>query len=251
MLISPAKMLDFVTETHVEIASEPLFPNQANRLVDELRNYSIDDLMKLMKTSQKLAESNRERFYAWNNNAKKSDSKQALLAFVGEVFRGIQAEKMNDDDYRFAQNHLRILSGLYGVLRPMDMIQPYRLEMGARLKVDDFQSIYQFWGNRIRKQIEADNLDDNTIINLASNVYFRAVQSKQMNALIITPVFKDLNKGQLKVITMYAKKARGHMVNFIVKNRIKNPEQIKTFNVNGYEYLDDMSDDKKWVFVRG
>jgi cytoplasmic iron level regulating protein YaaA (DUF328/UPF0246 family) len=251
ILISPAKLLDFATKAHTEIASQPVFIEQANQLADEMRNYSVEDLMKLMNISHQLAELNQARFFAWKDHPESSDTKQALLAFTGEVFRGIKAAEMNDKDFEFAQKHLRILSGIYGVLRPMDLIQPYRLEMGTKLKLGDANSLYDFWGDRIRKQIEADNPKDKPIINLASNEYFKSAKAKQMKADIITPVFKDLNKGKLKVITIYAKNARGQMLNYIIKNRITEPEQLKAFDTNGYEYYDAMSDDKTWVFVRG
>jgi len=251
MLISPAKLLDFATEAHTQLASQPIFVKQANQLVNALRNYSVDDLMKLMNISRELAELNQSRFIAWKDQPEASDTKQALLAFTGEVYRGIKASEFDDTDFKFAQKHLRILSGLYGVLRPLDMIQPYRLEMGTKLSFNDVKTLYAFWGDRIRKQIQADNPQSKPIINLASNEYFKSVQAKQMKANIITPVFKDLNKGKLKVVTIYAKNARGQMVNYIIKNRITDPEQIKAFDLNGYEYHDAMSDDKNWVFVRG
>ncbi len=250
MIISPAKSLDFESKSPITKVSQPVFETEANRIASELRNYSESELAKLMKISTNLSTLNRERFLRWTEKPAKKDIKQAILAFTGEVFRGLQANTFTENDFDFAQNHLRILSGMYGVLSPLDGIQPYRLEMGTKLKMDDSKHLYDFWGDKIRKQLEKDNGADKTIINLASNEYFKSIQAKHIDAKIITPVFKDLNKGELKVVTVYAKNARGQMVNFILKNRIEKPEDIKAFDVNGYEYADRLSDDNTWTFVR-
>jgi uncharacterized protein len=249
-LISPAKTLDFETQSPIDKISKPFFTDKANKLSKVLSNFSIKELTDLMNISHELAELNYSRFKMWNNKPTHKDLKQALLAFTGEVFRGIDAYSLNKEDFEFAQNHVRILSGLYGVLRPLDGIQAYRLEMGTKLKHEKFKNLYGFWGNEITQQINDEHKEGDYIINLASNEYFKALKPKMLKCKIITPVFKDFNKGELKVVTVYAKNARGKMIRFIIKNRITAPEQLKLFDINGYAFDDKLSDNSTWVFVR-
>lgn len=250
MLISPAKTLDFDTDSPTAKYSIPEFKKKAEVLVNVLRNYSDNDLKSLMGISSTLATLNYQRFMEWGNKTSERNEKQALTTFIGEVYRGISAADFNESDFDFAQEHLRILSGLYGVLRPLDLIQPYRLEMGTKLKTGDFSNLYQFWGDTINEKINSLAGEGEVVLNLASNEYFKAAKVKQLKARVITPVFKDFNKGELKVVAVYAKKSRGSMVRYIVKNRISNPEQLKLFDVNGYEYIDNLSDENTWVFAR-
>jgi cytoplasmic iron level regulating protein YaaA (DUF328/UPF0246 family) len=251
MLISPAKSLDFDTPFSSDKLTKPEFSKEAAALVKVLREYSADELKSMMRISPALAELNQSRFLSWKKNPKEENCKAALPAFTGEVFRGINASSFSSEDYDFAQDHLRILSGLYGVLKPLDLIQPYRLEMGTKLEVGEHSNLYQFWGDSLNKKINALAGKEDVIINLASNEYFKAAKSRKLKARIITPVFKDYNKGKLKVVTVYAKNSRGQMVQYIVKNRITDPEKLKLFDVNGYEYHDGLSDENTWVFVRG
>lgn len=249
-LISPAKTLDFETKATIETVSKPFFVDKANELSKTLSTFTINELSKLMNISHELAELNYSRFKMWKNKPGDNDLKQSLLAFTGEVFRGIGAYSLNEEDFEFAQKHLRILSGLYGVLRPLDGIQAYRLEMGTKVSHQSFNNLYQFWGDKITKQINEEHKEEDYIINLASNEYFKAIKTKNLKGKIITPVFKDFNKGELKVVTVYAKNARGKMIRFIIKNRITEPQQLKLFDINGYAFDDKLSDDSSWVFVR-
>ncbi len=249
-IISPAKTLDFETKAPVEKTSKPFFYEKANKLSKVLSNFSIEELEDLMNISYELAELNYSRFKLWSNKPDESNTKQALLAFTGEVFRGINAYSFNADDFEFAQKHVRILSGLYGVLRPLDGIQAYRLEMGTKLKYQNFDDLYSFWGNEITQQINKEHSKGDYVINLASNEYFKSINKKILKGTVITPIFKDYNKGELKVVTVYAKNARGQMIQHMVKNKITEPEQLKLFDSNGYEYSHNHSDRWNWVFVR-
>ncbi len=251
ILISPAKSLNFETPTQLKKFSQPDYLPQAEKLVKVLQNYSADELKSLMGISSDLAELNRERFLLWQKEALRKDCKQALTAFTGEVFRGINVSDFNDKDFDFAQTHLRILSGLYALLKPLDLIQAYRLEMGTKLEFNGYKNLYDFWGDTITEKINALAKHGQPIVNLASNEYFKAVKSKKLKARIVTPVFKDYTKGKLKVVAVYAKNARGQMVRYAVKNRITDVEQLKLFDVNGYEFHDGLSDENTWVFVRG
>lgn len=206
-----------------------------------------------MSISPKLSQLNYERFQYWNFNHKLSNSKQAILSFSGEVFTGLNAGSFSEEDLQYAQHHLIILSGLYGMLRPMDLIQPYRLEISAKLSVNGNQNLYSYWKGIITDQIknELDTLQNNTVVNLASNEYFKAIDTKKINANIITPIFKDNKNGEYKIITMYAKKARGLMANFIIQNKIEDTDGIKLFDKNGYYYNDLLSYGNNIIFTRG
>jgi len=213
--------------------------------------FSRKKLGKLMSISPELAVLNVDRYQKWTPNPKREDTKQAVLAFNGEVFRGLNAKEMSEQDLQFAQNHLRILSGLYGVLRPLDQIQPYRLEMGTKLKYYSYNNLYQFWGDKITKRINDDMGESNYIINLASAEYYKSVKEPKLKGKVITPIFKDFSNGTYKVLMTYAKYARGVMANYIIKNRISDPELMKPFDGNGYAYDPSKSDEINWVFVRG
>lgn len=231
--------------------SEPEFATESEKLIKKLSTFSASDLAELMRISPALAELSFDRYQALHRHPADVQAKQAILTYTGEAFRGLNAAGMNDDDFEFAQAHLRILSGMYGVLRPLDIIQPHRLEIATKLKIEKFSNLYQFWGDKITAKLNEDLSVNDFVVNLASDEYFKSVNQSKLKAKLITPVFKDFNKGSYKVVVMYAKNARGAMTNFIIKNRITNQEDLKMFRNNGYEYRQDLSDKEKWVFVRG
>lgn len=252
MLISPAKTLDFETTAITRQSSTPAFLDQSQQLITELRDLSPADLSSLMGISDKLALLNFDRYAAWHTPFDASNAKQALLAFKGDVYSGLDAETFNSQDFKFAQKHLRILSGLYGLLRPLDLIQPYRLEMGTRFANSQGSNLYSFWDDAITNAVN-DQLKknkSNVLLNLASNEYFKSVQPTSVNANIITPVFKDLKNDKYKIISFYAKKARGLMAAYIIKNQITDAKKVKKFKSEGYCYNAPLSTDKEWVFTR-
>ena len=201
-----------------------------------------------MSISDKLSKLNFDRFQAFSTPFTLSNAKQALLAFKGDVYNGIDAPSLSSDDLEFAQQHLRMLSGLYGVIRPLDLIQAYRLEMGTKLKNSQGKNLYEFWGDQISNILNED--ESEVIINLASNEYFKGIDKKSLNAKIINIAFKELKNDTYKIIGIYAKRARGLMVNYMIKNRLTDPELLKNFNVEGYQFRQAMSDDLTWVFTR-
>ena len=250
-VISPAKTLDFESQPITNCHSQPKFLSQSQLLIDELRQLSVPGIATLMKLSDKLAGLNMARFQTWRTPFDLENSKQAVLAFKGDVYSGLDAETMDDDGLDFAQQHLRILSGLYGVLKPLDLIQPYRLEMGTQFANSKGKNLYQFWGGQLREEIESEASESGAVlVNLASNEYFKALEAKKLNTRIITPVFKDLKNGQYKIISFYAKKARGLMSRYIIDHRINEPEQLKSFDSDGYRFSTEMSKGDEWVFIR-
>ncbi len=252
MLISPAKTLDFETPALTKISSQPAFLEQSQELIDQLRELSPADISGLMKISDKLGELNFKRFHNWHPPFDKDNAKQAMLAFKGDVYTGLQAEDFSGDDFRFAQKHLRILSGLYGLLKPLDLIQPYRLEMGTKFANRGGNNLYDFWGSQLTDAVnkQLKSLKSSELVNLASNEYYKAIQSAAVNADIITPVFKDLKNGKYKIISFYAKKARGLMSAYAIKHRIEEAEELKGFDSEGYRYNKAMSSAREWVFIR-
>lgn len=250
-VISPAKSVDFETPSHVSLNSQPDFVAESTELIATLNTLSGDDIAKLMKISNELVALNMDRYKKWSPTPDREDIKQALLAFSGEVFRGIDAKGMSEEDLSFAQGHLRILSGLYGLLKPMDLIQPYRLEMGTRLQHNGLKNLYQFWGEKITEKINADLNGADVLVNLASTEYFKSVKPSVLNAKVITPVFKDFANGEYKIKMTYAKNARGLMANYIIKNRVMDVELLKSFDGNGYGFAPDLSSESEWVFTRG
>lgn len=250
-VISPAKTLDFETPPTTQTHSQPRFLTQSKQLIDTLRKLNVADIASLMKLSDKLAGLNVARYESWSTPFDLKNAKQAVLAFKGDVYTGLEAETLDENQLAFAQQHLRILSGLYGVLKPLDLIQPYRLEMGTRLENAKGKDLYSFWGSDIRESLQAEeSLQDDVLINLASNEYFKAVEAKKLTARIITPVFKDWKNGQYKMISFYAKKARGMMSRYIIEHQIQDPDRIKDFDTDGYRYSADMSKKDEWVFIR-
>lgn len=251
LVISPAKNLDFDTKPHTQNHSQPAFLEQSQLLIDELKPLTAVDVASLMKLSDKLAALNVARFNDWHTPFTLDNAKQAVLAFNGDVYTGLNAETLDDAGLEFAQQHLRILSGLYGLLKPLDLMQPYRLEMGTKFANQRGKNLYEFWGEQIRVALEAEPaLDDGVLINLASNEYFKAVQAKKLSARIITPQFKDQKNGQYKMISFYAKKARGLMSRYIIDNQLTDAEQIKAFDSDGYYFSEQQSSGDDWVFLR-
>ncbi|AFI85598.1 peroxide stress protein YaaA [Methylophaga nitratireducenticrescens] len=250
-VISPAKTLDFDTPASTDKHTEPRFLDQSLQLIEQLKKLSSQEIASLMKISDKLAGLNMARFQQWQMPFTDENAKQAILAFKGDVYTGLQAETLDEKDLDFAQQHLRILSGLYGVLRPLDLMQPYRLEMGTPFQNDAGRDLYHFWGDQLRKSLEAEPaLKDGVLVNLASNEYFKAVDAKKLKATIITPIFKDWKNGQYKMISFYAKKARGLMSRYIIDQQINSPEKLKQFDSDGYRYSEEMSQKNDWVFIR-
>lgn len=252
IVVSPAKTLDFETPAHTAEHSQPRFLDQSQTLVQEMRKMAPQDIAKLMSISDKLASLNAARYEQWTPDFTPENAKQAVLAFKGDVYTGLDAASLSDDDLAFAQDHLRILSGLYGVLRPLDLMQPYRLEMGIKLNNPGGKDLYSFWGNSLTESLNEEFKGDAepVLINLASNEYFKSVKPKALNAQVITPVFKDEKAGKYKIISFYAKKARGLMSRYIIENRIDNPEDLKQFDVDGYYFVPAESSAKELVFYR-
>jgi len=252
IVISPAKTLDFEAAPITTKHSQPAMLKQSEALIDVLTTKSPADIEKLMKISPRLAELNVERYHNWSRPFRPSNAKQALLAFKGDVYNGLEAENFNEADFAYAQEHLRILSGLYGVLRPLDLMQAYRLEMGTKLTNPEGKNLYEFWGNSITKNIniQLKAIDSNILLNLASNEYFKSVNPGEVAADIVTPVFKDWKNGRYKMISFYAKKARGLMSAWVIQNQVESLNKLIKFNSDGYEYSINDSDTLNPVFLR-
>lgn len=255
-VISPAKTLDYETPSHTDQHTLPRFLEHSNELIGVLEQFSVQGVADLMKLSDKLASLNVARYNSWPASLTTDNAKQAILAFKGDVYTGLDAVSLSNDQLNYAQQHLRILSGLYGVLRPLDLMYPYRLEMGTKLDNPRGTNLYQFWDNRLTASLNEElneelHPDDKpTVVNLASNEYFKAIKPKLLNARLITPVFKDWKSGQYKIISFYAKKARGLMARYIIENKIESPEALKDFDVEGYRFAESMSEGNTWVFIR-
>jgi cytoplasmic iron level regulating protein YaaA (DUF328/UPF0246 family) len=252
MCLSPAKDLDFDRRGLPLPVTQPVFLTESALLVDQLRELSKDELMRLMKISGRLADLNAKRYSSWKVPFDESNAKPCLLAFNGEVYRGMNAGSFDASDLEFAQDRIRILSGLYGLLKPMDLIQPYRLEMGTKLPVNQHSNLYSFWGEKITDEINAsmDSVKTKVLLNLASQEYFKAVKPELLKGKVIQPVFKDKKEGVYSIFFVYAKRARGMMSRFIVKNRLTDPEDIKGFDLDGYAYNPPLSSETQWVFTR-
>ena len=252
MVISPAKTLDYDTPPVIDKSTQPRFVEHSVELIEVLREKSPQDIAKLMSLSDKLASHNVARYGSWERESTPQNAKQALLAFKGDVYTGLNAEDFSTDDFAFAQQHLRMLSGLYGLLRPLDLMQPYRLEMGTKLVNPRGKDLYTFWGERISQWLNEDleAQGDQVLLNLASQEYFGAVKPKALNARVIDTVFKDQKNGQYKIISFYAKKARGLMARYVIKERLQDPEGLKDFNLDGYRFDAVSSSENQLVFLR-
>ena len=254
-VVSPAKTLDFESRVATRKCSEPRFLEQASRLVEHMQTLDPGDLSNLMDISPDLAELNWRRYAAWQTPFNLRNARQAVFAFRGDVYLGLRAEQFGTAELNFAQKHLRILSGLYGVLRPLDLIQPYRLEMGRQVAVDGAASLYEFWGETLTRSLNEDLAAQpqkrKVLINLASNEYFHSINTEALAADVITPVFKDqTGSGDYRVLSFMAKRARGEMAAWIIHNRINAAHALKKFDASGYRYSEAESSGERLVFLR-
>ena len=252
ILISPSKTLDFSPQSKVRTPTSPEFVEEASELIGRLQKLSKKKIAELMNVSEKLASENYERFQTWSPEHTSANAKPCVLAYRGDVYDGLAADDWKAADFKFAQRHLRILSGLYGVLRPLDAIQPYRLEMGTALKVGRKKDLYAYWQETITETITQALREarSSTIINLASKEYSSAIDFNVLEANVITPAFKEYRDGKYKFLSFFGKKARGLMAGYILQNKLKKPEQIKRFDVDGYSFNEELSGESEWVFTR-
>ena len=251
-ILSPAKTLDYETPLKTKLNSQPIYGRESNQLIKTLRTFEPFEVASLMKISDKLADLNHKRYVEWRNKPAESKTRPAALAFKGDVYQGLEAESFNDNDLKFAQRHLRILSGLYGLLRPLDVIQPYRLEMGTKLKTSKGQNLYDYWGTKLTTGLNEalKESKEGTLVNLASNEYFGAVQPKLLEGSLLNIGFKEKRNGQLKFVSFSAKKARGLMAKFIIKERLKTPDDLKNFDLEDYKFNKKLSSELDWTFSR-
>lgn len=251
VLLSPAKAIDITKKIKTKASTTPLFIKESGGLVKKLSKFSSNKIGQMMSLSKDLSILNYDRYQNWRPIAElNGENGHAGAMFNGEVYRGLDSPSMNEDELAVAQDKIRILSGLYGVLRPLDVIYPYRLEMGTKWAVTPAKSnLYKFWGTKIADVLNAEN-EDGIVINLASTEYFKAVDLKVLNGRVVTPVFKELKNGEYKMVMVYAKKARGYMARYIVDNDISDPEDLKLFNTDGYMFDVNQSSKDEWVFTR-
>lgn len=247
IVLSPSKSMDF-EPAKVTDFTQPEFLDRSKKLISAARKFSTAELMEFMAISEKLAELNRQRFKDWKPPFTLENAKQAALAFTGDVYDGLDANSLKKANLNFAQNHLRILSGLYGLLKPLDLIQPYRLEMGRPLETRDAKNLYAFWKETVTETLNQTKGD--LLINLASQEYFKAIDKRALNKQIVSPVFKDEKKGQFKIISFYAKKARGTMARYIIQNRVASSDDLLGFTEDGYAYNAALSKPNEPVFTR-
>ena len=252
MVLSPAKTLDYDTPPHTKHHTQPDFLADSQILIEVLRSKSPADIARLMSISDTLATLNVGRYHDWTPGFTQENAKQAVLAFMGDVYEGLDAASLNDGQLDYLQQHLRILSGLYGLLRPLDLMQPYRLEMGSRLANPRGANLYAFWGERITDALNQllDATDNPVLINLASDEYFKSVKTAKLHGRLITPVFQDYKNGQYKIISFYAKQARGLMARWAALHAVQVPEALQDFNLGGYQFASTESDSQRWVFRR-
>jgi len=251
-LLSPAKKLDYDSPVVTTEHTQPLFVKRSSELIKVLKTKTADDIAGLMKLSPALSELNVQRYAEWKPKFDQKNSRQAVLAFNGDVYEGLQADTLTQSQLQWAQEHVAILSGLYGVLRPLDLMQPYRLEMGTRLQTPAGKNLYEFWGDQIASYLN-ERLNHETsriVINLASEEYFKAVDLKALNARVVQCVFQDYKNGVYKIISFNAKRARGLMARFAIETKAKTPAALKKFNVEGYAFAEKESTDDKLVFRR-
>lgn len=251
-VISPAKTLDFETPSSTSRYTLPDFVDDSAELIEQLRELSPQQIASLMSLSDNLSSLNASRFAAWQPDFTPDNAKQAVLAFKGDVYLGLDAGTLDEPQLDYAQEHLRILSGLYGLLRPLDLMQPYRLEMGTRFANRRGKDLYSFWGDKLTQELNLllGQQGDSTLVNLASTEYFKAVNTRKLNGRLITPVFKDAKNGQYKIISFYAKKARGMMVRYMIDQQPATAEALKDFDYKGYYFSEEQSKGDTWVFLR-
>ncbi|OOF24277.1 MULTISPECIES: peroxide stress protein YaaA [unclassified Salinivibrio] len=252
IVVSPAKTLDYESPLPTQRHTQPMLTEHSQALIEVCRQLTPADIGALMKVSDKIASLNAVRFAEWSPTFTTDNARPAVLAFKGDVYTGLDATSMSEEDFDWAQAHFRMLSGLYGLLRPLDLMQPYRLEMGTKLATSRGDNLYQFWGDIITETLNRTLAEqgDRLLVNLASNEYFKAVNKKKLDGDIVTPVFKDCKNGQYKVISFYAKKARGMMARYLIDQRATSIEAIKTFDVGGYYFSEAHSKGNELVFLR-
>lgn len=252
IVISPAKKLDYQSNSPQQAYTEPAYLEKSANLIKVMKNKTPAEIQSLMGISENLANLNHSRYLNWNKKNTKRNSKPAIYAFMGDVYTGLDAKSLTNHQIRFAQDHLRILSGLYGVLKPLDLIQPHRLEMGTKIKTESGETLYDFWGHAPTSELnqQAKVLKTKHIVNLASNEYFKVINKTALTLEVLTPVFKDKKQDTYKVISFYAKKARGLMAKYIIENEITDPKGIKEFSLAGYKYRSKLSAKNEYVFTR-
>ena len=253
VLMNSSKTLDFDPTVKISKHTIPQFLKDSEILVEKLRKFSESSFSKLMGVGEKLSKLNVARYANWQTAATPASARQALLAFKGDIYSGIETANYDTKDFDFAQKHVRILSGLYGILRPLDLIQPYRLEMNTKLPTDSGKNLYSFWGDRITASLKVllKQEKSGVIVNLCSAEYFKAIKSNDLEANVITPIFKEFRDGTYRFVTIYGKKARGLMCNYIILNKLKRVEDLKFFDSEGYQYNKKNSSDCQWLFTRG
>ena len=250
ILLSPAKSIDTTVIVHGK-PSMPAFESEAELLILKLKKMNPKALGDLMSISDNLADLNWSRFQNWKSLINNSEAIQPVFSFTGEVFKGLEASSMNEQELLIAQDSIRVLSGLYGLLKPLDGISPYRLEMGTKFNASDSSSnLYEFWGEKLTDSLKGELKSNDVVINLASKEYSRAIHFKKIKHTVISPLFKDYKNGKLKTIMMYAKKARGSMARYIVQNNLESLEDLKNYNVDNYVYDENLSNEQEWVFTR-
>ena len=250
IIISPAKSLDFETKAPTSLHTQPRFLEQSEKLNKKLKTLSKKNIAELMKIYDALSALNYDRNQTWKTPFSPNNAKQAIYSFTGEVFRGIDAQSLSEEKIPLLQDRLRILSGLYGILKPLDLIQPYRLEMGTKLSVQKTTNLYKFWDDQIAKSLNEELEEGELLVNLASTEYFKVIPKKILKVPMITPVFKDFKNGEYKTIMTFAKKARGLMVRYIIDHNIKTIEGLKNFNVERYRFSEEMSSENELLFTR-
>ena len=250
VLLSPAKKLDESVNFPVVNYAQPELWSQTEKLAKVLKKLSVKKISTLMDLSLDLSQLNYQRYQEFQENQNEKISKPAVFAFNGEVYNGLKAQEFNTQDLAFAQENLRILSGLYGILKPLDFIQSYRLEMGTKLPIGKNKNLYEFWGNSITTALKKDLKKEDVLVNLASTEYFKAIKTKEVSNRIVTPTFKEFKNGEYKVVMVFAKKARGSMANYIVKNQISDVENLMEFTEGGYAFNLNLSSENDWVFTR-
>lgn len=250
--LSPSKGQDFETASLSSKYTKPVDLINSELLVKELRKINSKKLQEMMVISENIANLNVERYKTFKTPFTTKNAKQAIFAFKGDVYSGLALDEFTEDDYAYAQDHLRILSGLYGCLRPMDLIQPYRLEMKTRLKNDRGDNLYQFWGDRITQSLnkELKKQKEPVLVNLASNEYFKSVKPKLLGGRLLNINFKETKEGKTRIVAIFAKRARGMMTDYIIRNRVERAEDLKKFKAGGYQFNKVLSDDKQWTFER-
>ena len=252
IVISPAKRLDFSGTPKTEKFTLPRFIKESSIIMNQLKKLKMEQLGDLMNLSGNLAEVSYNRIQNWEPDFNLRNARQAMFSFKGDAYIGLDADSFKEKDLEYAQDHLRILSGLHGILKPLDLIRPYRLEMGLKINIGRYNNLYDFWGSKITDQIETDigRNSDPVLVNLASNEYFKSIKRNNLIARVVTPVFKEFRNGEYRIIQVWTKKARGLMTSFIIRNKLDDVDQLKLFDSEGYFYNDSLSTQNEWVFTR-